>query len=75
MIVTVVQMQTPKTRMYLYWVRVTDNNAKSLCFQGFSAFLLSSKRKNNQASLGEVFLFYCCKGIMVRVFRIAYIIQ
>ena len=52
-----------------------DNNAESLCFQGFSAFLLSSKRKNNQASLGEVFLFYCCKGIMVRVFRIAYIIQ
>ena len=38
-----------------------DNNAESLCFQGFSAFLLSSKRKNNQASLGEVFLFYCCK--------------
>jgi hypothetical protein len=36
---------------------------------------LSSKRKNNQASLGEVFLFYCCKGIMVRVFRIAFIIQ
>ena len=29
------------------------NNAESLCFQGFSAFLLSSKRKNNQASLGE----------------------
>ena len=51
------------------------NNAESLCFQGFSAFLLSSKRKNNQASLGEVFLFYCCKGIMVRVFRIAFIIQ
>lgn len=48
---------------------------QSLAFQGFSAFLLSSKRKNNQASLGEVFLFYCCKGIMVRVFRIAYIIQ
>ena len=38
-----------------------DNNAESLCFQGFSAFLLSSKRKNNQASLREVFLFYCCK--------------
>ena len=38
------------------------NNAESLCFQGFSAFLLSSKRKNNQASLGEVFLFYCCKA-------------
>ena len=38
-----------------------DNNAENLCFQGFSAFLLSSKRKNNQASLGEVFLFYCCK--------------
>lgn len=34
---------------------------QSLAFQGFSAFLLSSKRKNNQASLGEVFLFYCCK--------------
>ena len=51
------------------------SNAESLCFQGFSAFLLSSKRKNNQASLGEVFLFYCCKGIMVRVFRSAYIIQ
>ena len=29
------------------------NNAESLCFQGFSALLLSSKRKNNQASLGE----------------------
>ena len=28
------------------------NNAESLCFQGFSALLLSSKRKNNQASLG-----------------------
>jgi len=54
---------------------VPDNNAESLCFQGFSAFLLSSKRKNNQASLGEVFLFYCCKGIMVLVFRIAYIMQ
>ena len=52
-----------------------DNNAESLCFQGFSAFLLSSKRKNNQASLGEDFLFYCCKGIMVRVCRLAYIIQ
>ena len=29
------------------------NNAESPCFQGFSSFLLSSKRKNNQASLGE----------------------
>ena len=24
--VTVVQVQTPKTQMYLYWVRVTNKN-------------------------------------------------
>ena len=31
--VTVVQVQTPKTQMYLYWVRVTEKSTcTSKCF-------------------------------------------
>lgn len=44
--VSVVQVQTPKTQMYLYWVRVT----KRQLLIGAAAFLYGRRHRSNLAA-------------------------